>query len=329
MCIFNATIVYEKSYKRTTMKKLKALTKCNLKKVLLGITTATIFVIVGCTTQSEIQFPVEVGVRPESITKGFNDHYYVTVMNGHEDGDGEVVEISPNGVKVFAKGFDEPKGIVYLEGHLYFSDLNRVWKVDENGNASVFVEKETFPKEALYLNDVAVDAEGKGIYVVDMGATKYMRDENHNLWPLDSEQAQLVPQLGRIYHVNLEGQVSIAQNTSPLMTNPNGVGVDNNGDIMVGAFFQGHFLVKRNGELTPLKGVFRGADAVEQDSKGNYYISSWTAGKVWKIDGETEEATILIEGLESAADFYLEEKKGRLLLPDMLTGKVHAVDINK
>ena len=147
------------------------------------------------------------------------------------------------------------------------------------------------------------------------------------LWPLDSEQAELVPQLGRIYHINLDGQVSIVQETSSLMLNPNGVGIDNNGDIMVGSFFLGNFLVKRDGELTSLKGQFRGADAVEQDSKGNYYASSWVLGTVWKIDGKTEESTVLIDGLESAADFYLEEDKGRLLLPDMMTGIIHSVNI--
>lgn len=282
----------------------------------------------SCNSHSEIQFPVEVGTKPESITKGFNNNYYVTIMNGKKNGDGELVEISKNGVKVFANGFDEPKGIVFLNNHLYFSDLNRIWKVNEKGKATVFVDKNDFPKAVLYLNDVAVDEENKGIYVADMGATKYMRDGDNNLWPLDSDEAKLIPELGRIYHIDLEGKIAITQDTSSLMLNPNGVGVDNNGDIMVGAFFLGNFLVNKNGKLTPLKGVFRGADAVEQDSKGNYYISSWSQGKVWKIDYKTEESTILIEGLKSAADFYLEEDKGRLLVPDMMAGKIYEVSID-
>jgi hypothetical protein len=311
------------------MKKLSTAAKYGLNQIIICITITTILLLSGCSLQPEIQFPVNVGVKPESITKGFNGNYYVTIMSGIEDGDGEVVEISNKGVKVFAKGFDEPKGIVYLDDHLYFSDITRIWKVDKDGNASIFINKENFPYEVLYLNDVAKDAEGKGIYVADMGATKYMRDENSMLWPLDSEQAKLVPKLGRIYHVDLEGQVSIAQDTSSLMLNPNGVGIDNNGNIMVGAFFLGNFLVKRDGKLTPLKGQYRGADAVEQDSKGNYYISSWTSGAVWKINGETEESTVLINELKSAADFYLEEDKGRLLLPDMMAGMIYAVNIIK
>ena len=301
----------------------------DLKHLLMGITIFMLFLFPVLALQAQIQFPVKVGEKPESITKGFNGNYYVTIMNGNVDGDGEVAEISQNGVKVFAKGFDQPKGIAFVDGHLYFSDITRVWKVDKDGNASVFAKKEDFPEAVLYLNDVSSDADGKGIYVADMGDTKYMRDENGALWPLDSEQAKLIPQVGRIYHIDLDGKITIAQDTSPLMTNPNGVGVDNEGNIMVGAFFQGNFLVKRNGKLTPLKGTFRGADGVEQDSKGNYYISSWVQGTVWKIDGKTEEATVLIDGLKSAADFYLEEDKGRLLLPDMMAGMIYAVDIDK
>jgi hypothetical protein len=282
-----------------------------------------------CQSKKEIQFPIEVGVKPESITKGFNGNYYVTIMNGKEAGDGGVVELSESGVNTFFEGCDEPKGIVYINNHLYFSDVTRIWKVDQEGNGEIFVDKENFPEEVLYLNDVAVDAQGEGIYVADMGATTYMRDENNDLWPLDSEQAKLVPALGRIYHIDLTGKVTLAQDTSALMLNPNGVGVDNNGEIMVGEFFQGNFLVKKNGQLVPLKGQFRGADAVEQDSQGNYYVSSWVAGTVWKIDGETEEAIVLIDGLKSAADFYLEEDKGRLLLPDMVAGMIYSIDINK
>lgn len=311
------------------MKKEFTNAKSSLFNILFCIQTAILISATSCFAQTDIQFPVQVGVKPESITKGFNGNYYVTVMNGNEEGDGVVVEISENGTRIFSKGFNEPKGIVYLKGYLYFSDLTRVWKVDKDGNASIFIDKADFPKEVLYLNDVAVDVNNNGIYVTDMGATSYMRDEKNELWPLDSEKAKLVPQLGRIYHIVLDGQVSIAQDDSPLMLNPNGVGVDNNGNIMVGAFFLGNFLVKKDGELKPLKGIYRGADAVEQDKNGDYYVSSWSAGTVWKINGKTEEATVLIDGLQSAADFYLEQDKGRLLIPDMIGGTIYSVDINK
>ncbi len=51
----------------------------------------------------------------------------------------------------------------------------------------------------------------------------------------------MLPKLDRIYHVDLKGRVSTAQDTSSLMLNPNGVGVSNNGNIIVDAFFLGNF----------------------------------------------------------------------------------------
>src|SRR5690606_16052272 len=158
-----------------------ALNQFSFQNVLKGVALSALAVsLTGC--GKDMQFPIKVGENPESITKGFNGNYYVTVMNGNVDGDAELVEISKDGtVKVFAKGFNEPKGIAYVGGDLYFSDVTRVWKVDKDGNTSILADKADFPHEVLYLNDVSPDAEGKGIYVADMGATSSMRDENGNL----------------------------------------------------------------------------------------------------------------------------------------------------
>jgi len=42
---------------------------------------------------------------------------------------------------------------------------------------------------------------------------------------------------------------------------------------------------------------------------------------------KTEASTVLIEGLESATDFYLVEEKDRLLIPDMMAGKIYSVPL--
>ncbi len=290
----------------------------------------TLLAIAASPTYAEkISYPIKVGVRPESITKGFSGKYYVTVMNQKGvKGDGEVVVIDKKGqVKPFAKGFDEPKGIAYVGKYLYISDLTRVWKIDKRGKATIFADEQSFPEAPLYLNDVAAAKSKKGIYVTDMGAVKLMRDENGKLWPLNSKNAKIMPAKGRVYFIDTKGTVTLVQGASPYMLNPNGVGVDNNGEIMVGAFFLGNALVKKGKQLSPLKGRFRGADAIEQDKSGNYYLSSWTQGKVWKIDGQSEEATLLAEGFKSAADFYLDEKNKRILLPDMLAGTVNEIKL--
>lgn len=77
------------------MNKMQAIYKAVIMLLLLlavGITTS-------CKSTSAIRFPVKVGVNPESITKGFNNDYYGTVMNENEPGDTEVVQISADGAR--------------------------------------------------------------------------------------------------------------------------------------------------------------------------------------------------------------------------------------
>ena len=74
--------------------------------------------------------------------------------------------------------------------------------------------------------------------------------------------------------------------------------------------------------MTTLNTGFRGADAIERDSKGNLYISSWTQGKVWKLDPKGQNPKIIAQGLKSAADFLLDEKQGVIII-DMLAGAPH------
>jgi len=273
-----------------------------------------------------VNFPVTVGERPESITKGFGGNYYVTVMNGKEAGDGVVKVLQGDDVSVFATGLNEPKGIAFVAGYLVVSDINKVVKIDSAGTSSVLAGPDAFPHAPSYLNDVSADAEGSGIYVTDMGANTKMRGPD-GLWPLDSPEAASMPAEGRIYHVSMEGKVTLTIDGDSRWTNPNGVGVGKDGQLLVGAFFRGNFLVQKDGELTVLVDGLRGVDAVEQDSHGNYYASSWSQAKVWKISEDGSSVEVLKDGLKSAADFYLEEENNRLLLPDMLAGKVYEVSL--
>ena len=283
----------------------------------------------GCSCESEgpaVSFPVDVGERPESITQGFGGNYFVTVMNGREDGDGVIKVIEGDSVSVFATGLSEPKGIAFVGDHLIASDLTRVVKIDSHGHVSDLAVPDAFPHPPSYLNDVSVDQDGKGVYVTDMGANTKMRGPD-GLWPLDSAEAKAMPVIGRVYHITLDGKVTEVIKPNAKMTNPNGVGIGKDGQLLVGAFFQGHFLIKDGDNLKVLASDLRGADAVEQDSRGNYYVSSWSQAKVWKISEDGSSVEILKDGFQSAADFYLEEDNNRLLLPDMLAGKVYEVSL--
>lgn len=292
---------------------------------------AALFVACSPSNVTE-SFPekIDVGTRPESITKGFDGDYFVTVMGEPGPGNAHVARIHNGEVSVFADGMDEPKGIAFDGENLFCTDLRQVWKIDSEGNKSVLAGERDFPKAIRYLNDAALSPDGRSIFVTDMGANDKMKGPDGSLWPLDSDEAKAMPVIGRVYRISIRsGNVSLSVDSDPLMPCPNGVGFGKDGQMLIGAFFQGNLLERHFDHMHVIggNGAFRGADAVEQDSKGNYYVSSWSQGKVWKMDSEGNNVTVLIEGLQSGADFYLNEEAGMILVPDMLAGTVTRVDL--
>ncbi len=267
---------------------------------------------------------IDVGQRPESIIVGFGGDKFVSVMGGTEPGDATIARIHNGEVSTFAVGLNEPKGLAFVNSTLFVSDVDRVMAIDSEGNVKTLAGPEDFPFPVSYLNDVAADLFQTGIYVADMGdnSNLWASSDPREFWAIDSPEANAFQVIGRIYHISLEGKVSCVVDASPTMLCPNGVSLDNNGNILIGAFFNGYLLSVSNNEFQVLAEGLRGADAVEQDRDGNYYVSSWNQGKIWKITEEGEVSTFA-EGFQSAADFYLDEKNRLLFLPDMLAGKVY------
>ncbi|MDQ8184505.1 hypothetical protein [Pelagicoccus sp. SDUM812002] len=295
----------------------------------LIITISLVFLCACSPNSKSTQFPgtLAIGTRPESITKGFDGDYFVTVMGEKEPGDAYIARIQNGEISKFAEGMDEPKGIAFDGTHLYATDLRRVWKIDASGEKSELVGEADFPVAISYLNDAAISPDGSSLYITDMGANDKMFGPD-GFWPFDSEQAKNIPVIGRVFKIDLSSSgIEIAVDANDLMPCPNGVGFGKDGQLLIGAFFRGNFLEAHGDHLHVIADGFRGADAVEQDSKGNYYVSSWKFAKVWKIDGSTKDVTVLIEGLQSAADFYLNEEESMILLPDMLAGTITRIDL--
>ncbi|HEY0708879.1 MAG TPA: SMP-30/gluconolactonase/LRE family protein, partial [Polyangia bacterium] len=266
---------------------------------------------------------VNVGTRPESITRGFGDKYYVTVMNTPGPGDGVVKVIEETGgpagneaakavVKDFATGLDEPKGICFTGKALIATDLKRIVQIDESGKTSVLAEPKDFPAEPNYLNDIACEPGGKAVYVADMGANTKIFTPDKQLWPLDSDNAKALPAIGRVFRVGLDKKITVAVDNTPAMPCPNGVSVPKKGRLLVAEFFTGNIFRPEGKTLKLLAAGLRGADGIQEDAKGNVYVSSWTQGKVWRLprsSGKKPAEPILVaEGFQSAADFYIDTK---------------------
>ena len=271
---------------------------------------------------------LEIGTKPESVCRGFGGKLYVTMINGSEPGDGEIKVLDAKNEKatVFAKGLNNPKGIAFVGGFLVTADETVVRKIDKNGKVSVLAEAKDFPKEVAFLNDVAASRDGESVYVTDMSHPKWMFDPDgeRQLWPQKSKKA-VPPMTGCVYKVGLDGKVSVAVPPGDKrMPGPNGVGVTGPKGkeiLLMGDFFTGNILAYSDKKLRIVAKNLRGADAVEAFGD-KIYVSSWPLGKVWSYDRKTKKTTVLSEDFTTAADFYLDRKNKRLVIPDMLAGKL-------
>jgi sugar lactone lactonase YvrE len=273
---------------------------------------------------------IPVGTRPESVTKGFGGRWFITVMNTPlTAGDGVVKVLDGDTASDFATGFNEPKGICFTGKFLVVTDVNKVWKIDAKGEKTVLADDASFSEPVVYLNDAACEPGGKAVFITDMGAHSKMRDPEGKLWPLGSPGAVALPAIGRVYRIGLDGKVKIALDKTTDMPCPNGVSVASRGRLLIGEFFTGTLMEAKGGKLKPLASGMRGADAIEEDGKGNVYVSSWDQGKVWKVGKGNKEPELVAEGFQAAADFFLDRKGQQILLPDMKAGTLTFLPLPK
>ena len=278
---------------------------------------------------------INVGIKPESVCRGFNGKLYVTMIGGDEPGDGAVYVLDGGKAKPFATGLNNPKGIAFVEGALVTSDETQVMKINGKGKVSILAKAGDFPAKVEFLNDVAASRSRNAVYVTEMSHPKRMfdPDADRELWPLpitDDPQANL-PNTGCVYKVTLEGKVSVAvPSGDKRMPAPNGVTVAGGKDktfLAMADFFAGNLLAYEDGKLRIMaKNLIRGGDAIELNN-GIAYVSSWTQGKVIAYNRKERKSTTVIDGLTSAADFYLDRKANQLVIPDMLEGKLHFVPL--
>lgn len=268
---------------------------------------------------------IPVGQNPESVCRGFDGKLYVTMINGEEPGDGTVVSVDGDKVTVFAKGFNAPKGIAFVGDFLALTDETMIWLIDRNGIPLKLVSTKDFPQPIEFLNDIVASKDGMSVYVSEMSSPAPMFDPSgeRKLWDLNSDGAKSLPKKGCIYKVTLKGKVSVAIPAGgTALRFPNGVTIDEDekdDHLYVGDFFSGELLSFADGKLTPVATGMRGIDGVTV-TKDTFYASSWTQGKVWKVDRKTHESKVILEGLKSAADFYHDAKNKQLVIPDMIAG---------
>ena len=247
--------------------------------------------------------------NPESVALGWKGQIFVTTIGDFDkDGDGGVMLVGES-VKPFASGLDDPKGIAFAKNFLFVADKQRVWRIDAQGKATVFVTADQFPVPPRFLNDLCADEAGT-LYVSDSGNLKGGE--------------------GAVFRISPDGKVTVV--TDPSKTKnlyaPNGLICDGTDKLLMLDFFSGELqqVNLANGKMVRLATGYAGGDGLARDKNGKLYISQWTTGEVSVLGRESHAPTLLAK-LESAADLCLDEANQRLLVPDMKAGTLSAISL--
>lgn len=253
--------------------------------------------------------PTHTGLKnPESVALGFGGKLFLTEIGDFgKDGDGRVVIIEKDGkITPFAKGLDDPKGIVAFQKLLFVTDNKRVLKIDPEGKVEVFAAADAFPIPPLFLNDIAVDEKGT-IYVSDSGDLKGSG--------------------GAVFRIDQKGAVSLVTDgkRDPRIKTPNGLLPDGLAHLLMVDFGSGELLRIKLADATSevIADGFQGGDGLTFDPYGRLFITSWLQGKVWGIDKPGQKPVLIAEGFKSAADSCMDITGTKLLVPDMKAGTLH------
>lgn len=230
---------------------------------------------------------------------------YVSNVNGNppeKDGNGFISRVSPDGKLLDAewiKGLDAPKGLAISRDRLYVTDIDALVEIDLNRG----VIHKKYPAQAKFLNDAAVDNQGR-VYVSDMldDAIYRLADGKFDLWLKDSK-----------------------------LESPNGLYAER-GRLVMGAWgvMTEGFSTQVPGHLKTIslrdkkiESLGSGApvgnlDGVESDGHGAYFVTDWMAGKLFLIK-PSGDAVELLKLEQGSADLtYIKDKK--LLIIPMMSG---------
>lgn len=278
----------------------------------LGLALVVFVLATSVSAQQRPQVLVTGLANPESVAVDSQGQVFASVIGERErDGDGIVVRIEGDQAVPFASGLDDPKGLVAHQGWLFVADKTRVWRIDGEGKAEVFVPASAFPTPPLFLNDLAVDVESGTLYVSDSG----------------NRQGEG----GAVYRITPAGEVHLVLNQEhfPGLHTPNGLLLDGASHLLLADFGTGtlYRIKLADRSVETLAEGLGAADGLAWDQFGRLFVSDWRGGRVFVIARPEAEPVLLAQGLTNAADLTVEPDTRRVLVPDMGGGTVVAVDI--
>jgi sugar lactone lactonase YvrE len=250
---------------------------------------------------------------PESVLYEPTENIlFVSNIDGkpdEKDGQGFISKVSPiNGTVIelnWVIGLNAPKGMALSSdsSKLYVSDITDLVEIDIVSGQ--ITNRYSAPGSA-FLNDVVSDGQGN-IYVSDTGTNAtYIFDSSNK----SSLQVWL---------------------QNPELNSPNGLHIDNHTNklVVVGGSLSlvdlGNKTISDLGIHVPIGSL----DGIEADTAKNlYYVTDWTAGKVYAVNSEgTDYKTLIDLQKQGTADLEFIADKRMVIIPMMQDNKLVAYRI--
>ncbi len=263
-------------------------------------------------THAEMVWQLAGFVSPESaLYDSERKRIYISSMGGEpldKDRNGFISVLKESGEVVnmaWLSGLQAPKGMALMGDRLYIADLDEVLEVQVE---DVLIANVWPVPDVGFLNDVAAGPDGR-IYLSDMSKD-------------------------RIYVIE-DGLLSVWLE-SPELEGPNGLYATDSGLLvaswgtMTDGFetdVPGH-LKRVDYQTRQISSIGSGTalgnlDGLEQDRRGDYLVSDWVTGKVYRID-KTGDTHVLLSLRKGTADLGYIREQDIFLLPLMQHGMVQA-----
>ncbi len=263
------------------------------------------------TLEENLDAPESCYFDPES------KNIFVSVVGGkpdEKDGNGLIHKLDKNGKIITAgwvKELNAPKGLRAHNGLLWVSDIDQIVAINI---ADGTIAKKIDVPGAKFLNDVVIDGSGV-VYVSDTIVSRIYRiEEDKSSVFIDGKQLESPNGL------LIQGNRLIVASW----------GLIENGDWATKALGHIYSIGISSKQITKITRRPLGhLDGLEVDSKGNFLVSDWMAGKVYRVRPNNGKSEVLIYGFKNSADIGIVPGTQMLLVPRMGENKVSAYALSK